>query len=228
MLYPRRCAGCGVASGEHGMHVCWECLADAVYVKDPFCSVCGDPVDGVVNHAFACSWCRRTHPSFAQARSAIRFRGAMKDVMHAFKYQNACYLATDLGGMLAGCVMGHFAAVGFDGIAYVPLHRRKGRERSYNQSRLLASDVGRRLGLPVLHRSLTRVRMTRTQTRLNAEERKRNVRGAFQPGMPEWTDGRRILLVDDVMTTGATVNECARVLMDTGARSVHVVTVARG
>ncbi|MBT3191577.1 MAG: ComF family protein [Verrucomicrobia bacterium] len=152
----------------------------------------------------------------------------MKQALHTFKYEKACHLAGDLGGLLAGCVRAHYADVSFDGVAYVPLHPRKGRERSFNQSRLLAADAAKRLSIPILHRALSRVRVTCTQTRLNAEERKRNVRGAFVATMPEWIEGRRLLLVDDVMTTGATVAECSRVLMDAGAVSVHVVTVARG
>jgi ComF family protein len=228
IVYPRRCGGCGGELADRGMHLCWECLAGAVYVKDPFCSCCGDPVDGAVHHAFLCSWCRRTRPAFALARSAIRFRGVMKQVVHAFKYERACHLAGDLGGLLAGCVRAHYAGIDFDGVAYVPLHPLKARERSFNQSRLLAVSSARQLEIPVLHRSLARVRMTCTQTRLSAEERKSNVRGAFRAAMPEWIDGRRLLLVDDVMTTGATVNECAKVLVQAGARSVHVVTVARG
>ncbi len=228
LLYPRTCAGCGAAPAGDGMHLCWQCLADAVYIKDPFCSVCGDAIEGAVSHSFKCSWCRRTDPAFNLARSAVRFRGNMKTILHAFKYENGCHLETDLAGLLAGCVMGHYGDICFDGISFVPLYPRKKRERSYNQSQLLARGLGRRIKLPVFDRSLTRVRSTKTQTRLNAEERKENVRGAFVASMPEWTSGRRILLVDDVMTTGATVNECARVLMNSEALSVHVVTVARG
>jgi len=228
VFYPRRCAGCGGVPGGSGMHLCWDCLADSIYVKDPFCACCGDPVAGAVFHEFECSWCRRTHPEFALARSAVRYRGTIKNVLAAFKYGKQCNLAVDLGGLLVGCVQAYYSDIAFDGVAYVPLHPRKGRERSFNQARLLATDVARRLGLPILHRCLKRVRFTSTQTRLNAEERKQNVKGAFVAAMPEWTSGRRILLIDDVMTTGATVNEVARVLMQSGALSVHVATVARG
>jgi len=228
IFYPRQCAGCGGIPSGSGMHLCWDCLADSVFIKDPFCSCCGDPVAGAVYHAFECSWCRRTHPEFVMARSAVRYRGTIKKVIAAFKYGKQCNLAVDLGSLLAGCVQAHYSGVVFDGVAYVPLHPRKARERSFNQARLLAADVSRRLNIPVLHSCIKRVRFTSTQTRLNSEERKKNVRGAFEATMPDWTCGRRILLVDDVMTTGATVNECARVLMDTGALSVHVATVARG
>lgn len=228
VCYPRRCEGCGREAGGSGGHLCWDCLADAVYISDPMCSRCGDPVEGVVEHVFECGWCRRTHPAFDAARSALRFRGAIRHTMHHFKYNRATHLSRDLGALLAGCVSAHFGAEPFDVITCVPLYSSKARERTYNQSQLLARDLGQRLGLPVVGNALKRVRFTRTQTRLNADERKQNVRGAFQAAMPGWIDGRRWLLVDDVMTTGATVDECARVLKDHGAVSVTVVTVARG
>jgi ComF family protein len=152
----------------------------------------------------------------------------MKKVLHDFKYKKQTHLSVELGALLAGCVRAHYADVDFDGVAYVPLHHRKGRERSFNQSALLAADVSRRLGIPILYGSLKRVRFTETQTHLDAAQRKANVKGAFEAVMADWTCGRRILLVDDIMTTGATVDACSEVLMKTGAISVHVVTVARG
>lgn len=228
VCYPRPCEGCGGDAGAGGGHLCWDCLAKAVYIVDPMCARCGDPVDGVVEHAFECGWCRRTRPAFVAARSVVRFRGPLRHALHRFKYNHATHLSSDFGGLLAGCVSAHFAAQRFDAVTYVPLHPSKARERSYNQSRLLAEALGRRLGLPVGRQVLERVRFTQTQTRLSAEERKRNVHGAFRARLPDWIDGRRWLLVDDVMTTGATVDECARVLNGHGAVSVFVVTVARG
>jgi ComF family protein len=228
VCYPRHCEGCGHAAEPGGGYLCWGCLADAHYITDPLCARCGDPVEGLVSHAFECSWCRRTNPAFDRARSAVRFRGSMREAIHRYKYNRATHLSADLGVILAGCVRANFAGERFDAIACVPLHPVKARERTYNQARLLAGELGRHLGVPVAHRALARQRFTRTQTRLDAEERKRNVRGAFQAALPEWIDGRRWLLVDDVMTTGATVDECARVMKAAGAVSVSVVTLARG
>lgn len=228
VCYPRRCEGCGGHSEPGGGHLCWDCLAGAHYIADPICARCGDPVDGLVEHAFECSWCRRTQPAFDRARSVLRFRGTMREAIHRYKYNRATHLSADLGMLLAGCVRAHFSDERFDAIACVPLHPVKARARSYNQARLLAVELGRQLGVAVAHRALARLRFTRTQTRLNAEERRRNVRGAFRAALPEWIDGRRWLLVDDVMTTGATVDECARVMKAAGAVSVSVVTLARG
>ena len=138
------------------------------------------------------------------------------------------HLAADLGSMLAACAAAHFADAGIDAVEGVPLHPRRKRERTYNQSALLAAEVARRLGVPVLEGGLARVKDTRSQTAMNSAERRANVRGAFAARDPSWIEGRRILLVDDVMTTGATVAECARVLDEAGAACVFVVSVARG
>jgi competence protein ComFC len=228
VCYPRRCEGCQQSVDTVGGYLCWDCLSAADYIKSPYCSLCGDPVDGMVEHDFACSWCRRTDPWFDKARSVIRFRGSMRDAIHRFKYNRATHLADDFARLLAGCVNANFSDQLIDSVACVPLHPVKARERSYNQSCLLAKALGRHLTIPVASRVLARTQFTSTQTRLNADERKRNVRGAFKVAMPDWVDGRRWLLIDDVMTTGATVDECSRVLKEAGAVSVSVVTLARG
>ena len=110
----------------------------------------------------------------------------------------------------------------------VPLHGRRQRDRTYNQARLLARDLARELQLPLAARCLVRVRSTESQIHLNARQRRANVRGAFQVRESEWVTGRSVLLIDDIMTTAATVNECSRVLKEAGAAAVHVLTVARG
>jgi len=137
-------------------------------------------------------------------------------------------LAADMGIMLAGCASAHFAGAGIDAVEAVPLHPRRQRHRTYNQSSLLAAAAAGRLGVPLLAGGLVRTRDTASQTFMNMAKRKSNVRGAFAVSDPSWVEGRRILLVDDVMTTGATVGECARVLAEAGAAGVYVATVARG
>jgi ComF family protein len=228
LLYPRSCPLCGNESQGSAMHVCWDCLAELKYIRDPYCSCCGDPVAGEVYHRYECSWCRENRPAFAMARSAVRFRGGIKQLLHEFKYSNQVYLMDDLGALLAGCIEAHYGDIDFDAIVSVPLYHSRLRERSYNQSELLAKFVERVSGIPLLPAGMRRRRFTPTQTNLSARERLLNVHSAFEVAKADWVDGRRILLVDDVMTTGATVNECAKELMRVGAVSVHVATVARG
>jgi ComF family protein len=158
----------------------------------------------------------------------VRFREGVKNWLHGFKYSNATHLASDFAKLLAAVVRVHYENERPDAVAYVPLFPVKERARTYNQARLLADALAGELQLPLMRGCLERVRDTGTQTHLTARQRAENVRDAFRVRHPEWVEGRHFLLVDDVMTTGATVNECARALKAAGAGRVLVVTVARG
>ena len=228
LIYPRQCSSCGNTVVQSGAHLCWDCLAKSEFISDPYCSLCGDPVDGAVHHRYICGWCLETKPAFTNARSAVRFRGSMKSALLTFKYRHSPFLGRDLGALLAACCNVHYHDISFDCVTGVPLYSAKMRHRSYNQANVLAKHFSVETSIPFEPRCLVRIRHTQTQTKLNARQRKVNVHNAFEVQMPNWIKGRRILLVDDVMTTGATVNECAVVLMKAGALSVHVLTVARG
>ena len=228
LVYPRFCVVCRRRVVREPGCLCWECTACLDWIGPPHCEQCGDPVDGEVDHAFICGWCRRHHPAFTLARSAVRFRFGAIPALHAFKYQRHSAMAVDFGRFLAECVGEQLGTVAFDAVVGVPLHKRRERERSYNQANLLAHEVAGRLGVPVARGVLRRIRPTRTQTELNARERLANVRGAFHCPASGWVRGRTFLLVDDVMTTGATVDSCSRALKEAGATAVYVVTVARG
>jgi ComF family protein len=228
LVFPRACAGCGCELDGDGVTLCWECLSLCEFIRDPFCVWCGDPVLGEVGHAYTCGWCRRRVPGFCLARSAVRFRGGVREALHALKYGGACAVARDLGALLHACVACHYVHCVFDAVVAVPLHPARLRARSYNQSALLAAELSGRLGVPFRPAVLSRLRPTPTQTSLTARERSRNVRGAFASDHPRWVAGRRFLLVDDVVTTGATVSEASWALKEAGAVSVHVVSVARG
>lgn len=227
LLYPRSCQHCGAPAD--GMHFfCWECLSDFHYVQPPFCSVCGDPVPGHIDHEYRCVFCSRQTPHFDGARSAIRYEGAAGLAIRAVKYQSATWLIPDLCGFLDACLRTHYDLLPFDAVCYVPMHVLKKRERGFNQAELLASALSRRGRIPLSKGMLKRLRDTGSQTRLTAAQRVSNVAGVFKATRPDEVKGRRLLLIDDVMTTGATVNECARVLKKARAASVHVLTVARG
>jgi ComF family protein len=211
-----------------GGFCCWNCRADFDVVRFPFCRVCGNPADGAIEREYTCSLCRARPPHYDRARSAVRLRRGLRHAVHRFKYGREPQLSRFLGPLLAACVRTHYSGIPFDMVSPVPLHAAKERERTYNQARLLAGALAVELGVGRPQAALRRVRRTATQTNLSAAERRRNVRNAFVPVHAAWLRGRTVLLVDDVMTTGATVDECSRVLKRAGAVGVYVVTVARG
>jgi len=228
VAFPRVCAACGGPAGEEALHVCWSCLHGLDLIQAPYCELCGDPYEGAIRHEFRCGFCVDRRPRFERARSAARYRGALRPLLHAFKYGGASHLAPDLARLLQACVQVHYGAERIDAVTCVPLHAVKERSRTYNQARLLAAELAPLLKRPLLPNCLRRVRATETQTHLSAGARARNVRGAFAAAQPQWIRGRCLLLIDDVMTTGATVAEAAGALRDAGATRVLVATVARG
>ncbi|MEI8121701.1 MAG: ComF family protein [bacterium] len=228
LVWPRACEICGRPAGEAARYFCWDCLSTLPIIELPHCSRCGDPVEGAITRDYVCSFCVDREPHFDLARSAIRFKGGVRDVLHRFKYSHATYLNRDLATLLHACVRTHYSRKRFDAVTFVPLHPIKERSRTYNQARLLAGHLAKLMDVPLARGCLRRIRETGTQTHLNLRQRARNVEGAFVAHYPEWIEGRSFLLVDDVMTTGATVSEISRVLKDAGAADVCVVTVARG
>lgn len=228
LIYPRVCAACGciVSRGRH--YICWDCFTDFSVISNPYCNICGDPAEGMIENEYTCSWCVNHAPCFDLARSAVRFRGYVKDLLHDYKYSGDIHLTVDLTELICSSVSMHYNRELFDAVVAVPLHAHKERNRTYNQSALLARKVGKSMGIRYVADCLQRLRFGSSQTGCNARQRKLNVKGAFSPSWPDWIKGRTLLLVDDVMTTGATVNEVSRELKLAGAARVCVVTVARG
>lgn len=228
LIYPRSCSGCGGPAGKHTRHICWDCLASFDIITAPLCSLCGNPADGRIEHEYICSLCLRRRSYFDMARSAVRYVGALRTALHSFKYDRITCLSCDFVPLLSACVRTHYSQIYFDAVTFVPLYPERERTRSYNQARLLAKELAVDLNLSLLSTCLHRSRSTPSQTDLNSSRRRANVRGAFETTDEDWLEGRSLLLVDDVMTTGATVNEVAKVLKKAGATAVYVVTVARG
>ncbi len=229
MLFPPVCAVCGAARAGAGKHLCWDCREQFLPVVHPYCSLCGDPVSGRIDHQYVCSLCTRYPRHFSRARSAFRYEGPVAELLKHLKYHNAVWLRRELGKLLHAAARAHFALSAFDYVIPVPLHHTRLRARGFNQAGLLAGELARRMNRRCLRRVLMRRRKTPTQTRLTAAERIANVAYSFEVKNRFDLAGRSILLVDDVMTTGATVNECARVLREQGgALEVQVITLARG
>jgi len=228
-VYPRSCPGCGMAMTETGLTLCWDCRVQISVIAMPLCDCCGEAVHGRVDHTFVCHGCTTSPPFYRRSRAAIHYNALGKRLVTQFKYSQALWLEQLLVDLLASCVETHYSDTIHDVICPVPLHPLKRRERGFNQALLLAKALAGRRELPVsTSRFLIRTRMTPSQTRLTARQRLTNVMGAFEADPAGRWAGKKVLLVDDVMTTGATVSACAKALRDAGAEVVDVVTVARG
>jgi len=229
LLFPRNCFGCGVTDPEPLSHLCRECLWQVQPLADPMCIRCGRPAWGQISSQYVCSFCEDTQPHYDRARSVLLYDGIAADMIRALKYRGALWLAGDLGAFLRHGLERFYGRERFDLITFVPLHPLRHRLRGYNQAALLAGAVARASGDVLVRPTLRRIRMSASQTRLTARQRLHNVRDAFAVRRRgrRWLQGKRILLVDDVMTTGATVSECARALKAAGAEKVCVLTAAR-
>lgn len=228
LLFPRACAGCGKEVGQESLYLCWDCLARIFVIHPPCCRICGDPVEGSVEDNFLCSSCSRKKPFFDIAKSAVRYTGIFQKLLQDFKYHGATWLSHDFASLMLACLRTHLSTADIDIITCVPLYHAKERERSYNQAHLLAKGIVKHFRKPLLHNMVCRTRPTQSQTHLTSSERVANVNNVFAVKKISRVKSRRVLLIDDVMTTGATVNECSRVLKKAGAEKVLVLTLARG
>ena len=174
-----------------------------------------------------CGGCRKRRPGFDYARAAARYEGTAREALHAFKFGGRRALAAPLAELMAGVARGGLPAGPPDLLVPVPLHPRRERERGFNQAALLARQIGRAWARPVREDVLVRAVATPSQTTLPAGARRANVRGAFRARRHEAIAGLHVVVVDDILTTGATASECARVLRRAGAATVGVLTVAR-
>ena len=216
LVFPPHCVACG----RGGDWLCPQCIAGIEYLKPPLCASCGQPLPrGILCHA-----CASRPLEISGIRAVAYLTGAMREAIHHFKYKGARVLAPYFGDLLAETW--RRAPWRASVVVPVPLHPRRLRQRGYNQSALLARELGGRVDLPVVEGCLLRLRPTRPQVGLGAEERIRNVQDAFGCSDARMAD-TDILLVDDVCTTGATLEACTRALLASGVRSVWALTLAR-
>lgn len=226
-LFPPLCHVCRTFIPDAGaLHICPGCRERMPAVDNPLCPLCGIPFQGAgVDHP--CGACIKDKPSFNAARAALVYEGPCRELIHAFKYRNKTNLRRPLALLTAAYLTEFVASRSADMIVPVPLHVRRLRSRGFNQAVLLGELLAREWRLPLARRALCRVRWTEPQITLSADERRANVRGAFAVTDGAAMEGKRVLLLDDVLTTGSTVEECSRVLKRAGAAEVTVVTVAR-
>ena len=229
LIFPPLCHHCKTFIPHAGaVHLCPDCQAKARQLTSPLCVCCGAPFLTMDGMDHCCGPCQTEPPPFQAARAAFLFSGPIKELIHRLKYQGRIQLRRPLG-LLTAWHLGDFAAdFQPDLLMPVPLHLKRLRERGFNQAVLLGEVLSRQWGIPLCRTNLRRIRWTEPQVSLSASERVANVRGAFALHRPAEVNGKRILLLDDVYTTGSTVRECARILRKDGkTAAVGVVTMAR-
>ena len=204
-----------------------SCLDGFGGIASPICPRCGLPLASWVVEDHYCEDCLRRRPVFEWARAAYFYEGSVREAVHQLKFAGKRHLAGPLGGLLAAATEEYLPDSDDDLVMPVPLHPRRLRERGFNQSLLLARQVASRLGAELDYLSLRRMRYTKPQTGLKGEERRRNVRKAFGCTDHSLLKGRNVILIDDVTTTGNTLNDCARALKRAGAARVYGMALAR-
>jgi competence protein ComFC len=230
-LYPEVCQICNQEPATPGNGFVGDiCRKNVTEIVPPFCERCGLAFEGDITSAFECSNCRTQDYAFTYARSAALARTTLLDIIHRYKYSRALWFEPFLGELFAAAAAPVLLSEQWDMIVPVPLHPFRQAEREFNQAEALARHLANSVTLPLDATCLRRVKETDSQTRLTRTQRAENVRTAFafNHRASEAVAGKRVILVDDVFTTGATTNACAKLLRKHGAEAVCVWTLARG
>ena len=227
LIYPPSCLSClARLPASTPLELCAACERQLHAVPPPCCPRCGRHSSITLRDNDVCLTCRRTLPSFRTGAAAFEYAGALRDCIHRVKFDSHARVGRALGARLAGIAQHRLSGSHDDLIIPIPLHPTRRRDRGFNQAELLARPIGEALRLPLECRALRRVRPTDTQSRLAPDDRHANVAGAFRVEEASRVAGRRILLVDDVLTTGATADACSQALLAAGALSVDVLVLA--
>ena len=218
IIFPKRCLGCNSALQKHDGIICSECEKSLEFIGKNICSQCGAKLSVAANHN--CEFI------FDAARSVFEFNAVLQNLIHHFKYDEIKKLGEFLGNYAVTYLkQEHFADTEI--IAPVPLHRVKQRIRGFNQSEFLTRTIAEQMNWKHYPHLIKRKKFTETQTRLSRKQREKNVTNAFAINSKYNIKGRKILLVDDVFTTGSTVNSISKVLQEAGAAKIFVLTIAR-
>lgn len=226
LFFPPQCLICEALVPTHGT-LCTGCWGEVSFITEPACAACGLPLEVAVDEATLCGECLRERPPFSRARSAFLYDEHSRAMILKLKYQDDLYLARIYGPWLKSA--GSILIANSDVIVPVPLHYRRMVRRRYNQSLQLARALARHTQLPLVADGLKRIRATVQQTGLTKPQREKNVKGAFVLNEKKRAQiqGKSVLLIDDVMTTGATIHACTNTLLKAGASNVNVLTLAR-
>lgn len=227
-VYPQTCPICRNPLKREEKDICDDCWKALALLPSPYCPYCKSFLEDeheITNHQ--CAYLSKPKDRRILAvRSLGTFDAYYKKLVHRFKYDKKIHLGRRLAQRLGESISQEKGFAGCDMVIPVPLHRARQRERGFNQSEVLAEGISQATGLPLLKDVLKRKKNTKDQTYLNVQQRAENVKGAFVVTQPERISDKKVILVDDVMTTGATLNECARMLQKAGATRVFAATLA--
>lgn len=229
LIFPPRCPICdGVVF--HSVFapeelVCRQCQDKPEYVKEPVCKKCGKPIED--ERREYCYDCSRNTCRYEQGKALWIYKGEVKDSLYRFKYHNRQEYAKYYGAELVRAYEEWIRRCGIQAIVPIPLSRNRMRQRGFNQAELIAEEVGRRMELPVHRDLLLRIRDTKAQKALNDEERKNNLKRAFKTKTNK-VQLNHILLIDDIYTTGSTMNEAALELKRAGAEQIYCLSISIG
>lgn len=221
-LYPPRCPVCDRIYGEG---ICDSCRQKLIYIEEDFCLKCGKPLSD--SRQEYCMDCRKRKHAYLQGRALFSYQGAIRKSLYRLKYANRREYACWYGEEMAKCLGKWISQKRITKIVPIPLHPARKRQRGYNQAALLARSIGRYMNIPVDEQLLYRVKKTAPQKALTGQERKANLRNAFEI-RKSIRPGERILLVDDIYTTGSTVDAAAECLQRAGKCRIYVITTAIG
>ena len=230
IIYPPRCCICMDFLGEHPTErrdICDACFSTFNKITHPFCSICGIPFKSKVEEDHLCEKCLRKRPFYDELRAPYLYDEKLMDAIQLIKYSGKSYIAKFLGELLGAFAKNLNQVTKEMIIMPVPLHRKKLKQRGFNQSALFVKELSPVLEIEIDFFTLIRTRYTKPQTGLSLEDRRKNVNGAFEVRGNNEIKGKSIILVDDVATTGNTMNECARILKKAGCKKVLGLTLAR-
>jgi ComF family protein len=229
ILYPPLCRVCTEKIPRHdGRNVCPSCWSRIESLPEPTCMTCGAPAERVMKPGQRCELCPPEPVYFDRAVAFGRYDGVLRDIIHWYKYRYKKELSKSLAELLLRAFQEKYSAEPVDAVVPVPLHWWRKRWREFNQARLVAEYIAGEKQVSVLEQLVVRRRSTRPQSSCRSiSQKQQNIAGAFSVPRPGQIRDKSLLLVDDIITTGSTVNECARVLKEAGAAKVHVLALAR-
>ena len=230
IVYPPRCQVCTNfldAHPEDRGDICDECFSSFRKLTHPFCSICAEPFKSKVEEDHLCEKCLRKRPYYDELRAPYLYEEKIMEAVQLIKYSGKSYIVKSLGPLLGAFAKDWINVTKDMIIMPVPLHKKKLKQRGFNQSVLLVKAISPVLEIEMDFFTLIRIRYTGSQAGLSLEQRRKNVKGAFEVRAENNIKGKSVILVDDVATTGNTMNECARILKKAGSKKVLGLTLAR-